>query len=390
MEYERIQTDEALRDFCRSLADAKAVAFDTEFVAEDTFRPVLCLIQVAAAGRLAVIDPMTISDVTPFWEAVSRPGVRAIVHAGRGELEFCRQAIGRFPSDVFDVQLAAGFIGLEYPAGYGALVHRILKESPKKHETRTDWRRRPLSQRQLEYALDDVRYLEPLQDAIVQKLTELDRLAWLEDETAAWLDEICRSQTQERWRRIAGNSRLGSQSLGIVRELWRWRQGEAERRDRPARSVLRDDLIVELARRQSGDIKQIQAIRGMEWGRVRSQIPAIAAAIREGLAAPEPASAASPYRENVPQLALLGQFLSAALGSLCRQQSIAVSLVGGPNDVRELVLYRTQRDAADREIPSLARGWRAQVVGRLIDDLLDGKMAIRIVDPMSTHPLVVE
>ncbi len=117
LQYHDITTDEQLRQYCRKLARAKTIAFDTEFVSEHTYRPVLCLIQVAADGELAVIDPLTAGDMTPFWEAIAAAGHETIVHAGRSEMEFCWLAIGRWPAQLFDVQIAAALVGAEFPAG---------------------------------------------------------------------------------------------------------------------------------------------------------------------------------------------------------------------------------------------------------------------------------
>jgi ribonuclease D len=211
----------------------------------------------------------------------------------------------------------------------------------------------------------------------------------MNEEMAAWEGEIRRAATEERWWRVSGNANLSGRGLAIVRELWRWRQAEAQRRDKPPRQILRDDLIIELAKRQSADSKHIQALRGMEWGRLRSQIAEISAAIQRALETPEKDFARRAYRDAPPQLAMLGQFLASALGSICRQAHLAPNLVGTPSDVRDLILYRTTA-AGDAEPPLLARGWRADVVGRLFEDFLEGKKAIRIGDPMSEHPLVIE
>ncbi len=206
VQFRDITTDEQLREYCRELADAKSIAFDTEFVSEHTYRPVLCLIQVAADGQLAVIDPIAIGDVTPFWEAIAAPGHETIVHAGRGEVEFCLQAVDRWPERSVRRSNRGGFAGAEYPAGLGSLLSRFLGQPPPKHETRTDWRRRPFSKRQVEYAVNDARFLQPLRDTIHAKLIELGRLAWLEDEMESWRKEIVRSLSHERWRRVSGNS----------------------------------------------------------------------------------------------------------------------------------------------------------------------------------------
>ncbi len=126
MNYDHITTDRDLAAFCHDLADAKAIAFDTEFVSEDTYRPELCLIQVAAGGRLAVIDTIAVKDVTPFWKLLVAPGHQTIVHAGREEMLFCIEAVGAPPHDFFDLQIAAGLVGYDYPAGYGSLLFKLL------------------------------------------------------------------------------------------------------------------------------------------------------------------------------------------------------------------------------------------------------------------------
>jgi ribonuclease D len=388
VQYQDITTDEQLRQYCQALAGAKTIAFDTEFVSEHTYHPVLCLIQVAADEELAVIDAMTVSDVTPFWNAVAAPGHETIVHAGRGELEFCLRAIERRPTQLFDVQLAAGLAGAEYPAGLGTLVSKFLGRTPPKHETRTDWRHRPLSKRQVEYALNDARYLTPLRNQIRDKLVELGRLDWFESEMATWLEGIEQSLSHERWRRVSGNSGIDARGLAIVRELFQWRDAEAQRRDQPARRILRDDLIVELARRGSADVARIRAVRGMERGDLQRRLGEIATAIQRGLDVPEVDCPPRAPREQVPELSVLGQFLFAALGNICRDAHLAPNLVGTPNDIREWVGYRTgQRRGKTGVAPKLAQGWRADFVGRLFDDLLSGKLSVRVADPKSDHPL---
>ena len=387
--YLNVTTDHQLQQYCRQMAGCEWIAFDTEFVSERTYRPVLCLVQVATDEGLAMLDALAIEEMAPFWEAVAEPGHETIVHAGRGELEFCLRAIGRRPAGLFDVQIAAGLVGVEYPAGFGTLLFKLLGETPKKGETRTDWRRRPLSQRQIEYALDDVRYLPAIRDTLRGRLEQLGRAGWLQDEMAAWQDEVETALSREQWRRVSGNSGLSRRSLAIVRELWRWRDAEARRRDCPPRRVLRDDLIVELAKRQTAELKRIGAVRGMERGDLKRLLPKIAQRIEEALALPEQECPKSARPESVPQIPVLGQFLFAALGSICRQQDLAPGLVGTPSDVRELITFRTGHASGNRP-PRLAQGWRAEVVGQLFDDLLAGKKAIRISDPTSKHPLVFE
>ncbi len=291
MDYDLITTESQLREFCAGLADCAWIAVDTEFVSEGSYRPELCLIQVGTPRRLAIIDAVVIGDamgdaadgVQPFWQAVVDGGHETIVHAGRSEMEFCLAAVGRLPTQLFDVQLAAGLAGIEYPAGYSTLVYKLLGESMQKHETRTDWRKRPLSKRQLDYAAEDAYYLSLVRNRIHARLTVLGRLGWLAEERQSWSEALCHDMSDERWRRLSGNSGLDPRSLAIVHELWKWREEEARRRNQPARRVLRDDLIVELAKRQTADVKRIRAVRGMERGDLARRLDQIAACIQKAL-----------------------------------------------------------------------------------------------------------
>ena len=392
MDYKNITDDRQLLRYCEELAGSDSIAFDTEFVSEDSYRPVLCLVQVVAAGgEPAVIDALAVDDMTPFWEALAGPGHETIVHAGRSEMEFCLQSIGRWPEEVFDVQIAAGLAGMEFPVGYSKLLSRLLGEQPQKHETRTDWRRRPLSQRQIQYALDDACYLPSIRDTLHAKLVQLGRLEWLHDEMARWREEIQRAQSHERWRRVSGASGLDRRRMAIVRELWQWRENEAQRRDKPVRRILRDDLIVELAKRRTADVKRIRAVRGLERGDLRRRLGELSAAIGRALELSEDECPEAIRRERTPPLSVLGQFLFSALGSVCRQAHLAPNLVGTPNDIRELIVYRTENSKGNGPSPpKLAVGWRGEFVGRLFDDLLAGKTSIRVDDPTSDHPLVFE
>lgn len=389
MSHVTIRTDSELEQFCQQLVKAEWIALDTEFVAERTYRPQLCLVQVATADEMAIIDPLAVTDMRPFWEALSQPGHETIVHAGRGEVEFCLRAVGRRPAGLFDVQIAAGLVGLEYPAAFNTLLSRLLGAALPKLETRTHWARRPLTRRQIQYALDDVRHLSALRHRLHQRLEALGRLAWMEEEMALWQEAIQAAVAEQRWRRISGISGLDPRGLAVARELWRWRDAVARRRDRPPRRVLRDDLIVELARCKTTDIQRIRALRGLERGDLARQLPAISQCIQRALALPESELPRTRPNQSVPQLPVLGQFLYAALTSICRQAQLAPGLVGTPSDVRELVAYRTGLQQASRP-PRLATGWRAEVVGKTFDELLTGRLAIRIDDPLSEHPLVFD
>jgi ribonuclease D len=392
VQYDNIISDLDLRDFCEGIAGAKIIAFDTEFVSEDSYQPDLCLIQVAAHGRMAIIDPLSVNDLAPFWNLLAAPGKETLVHAGREEFRFCLKGAGQRPSGWFDVQLAAGLIGIEYPASYGNLAYKLLGKSLSKDETRTDWRKRPLSQRQLEYALLDVMDLEAIRDVLYAELDRLGRLSWLAEELDSWQEMMeLQEASTEKWRRVGGLAGMSRRTLAVVRDLWTWRDSEAEQRNCPPRRILRDDLLIELAKRQTADPKRIRSLRGMEHGGLQRHLAKIASVIEQSLELHDEDLPHSEKRNSRPQLNLLGQFLSTALGSICRKANVAASLVGTAQDVRDLIAYRLGLGGfEDGELPALATGWRAQVVGQVIDHLLAGDVSIRIVDPLADEPLAFE
>jgi ribonuclease D len=391
VQYELLTTDDQLHELCRRLAGASVVGLDTEFVSEYSYRPELCLVQVAVDGKLSAIDALMVSDLTPLWTELAAEGTETIVHAGREEFRFCLQAIGRRPCHWWDVQIAAGMVGMDYPSSYAKLVAGLLGQTLPKGETRTDWRRRPLSRRQLEYAMYDVVNLMPMRDDLHRRLDRLGRLDWFDREMTAWQDDVERSEGAQRWRRVSGASGLSSRSLAIVRELWQWREDEAMRRNCPTRRVLRDDLIVELARRGTADRKRIEAVRGLQRGDLMKKIPQMSQAIAAGLQVPD-AECPERFRGSPPsQVQAIAQFLAAALASICRSQNISPGLVGSVQDVRELVAYHLSLATNDdNSQPALAHGWRAEIVGEKIEQLLAGQLAIRIKDPLSDEPLSIE
>jgi ribonuclease D len=388
--FDLVTSDTQLRQLVDRLAGHGHVAFDTEFVSEHTYRSQLCLIQVAAPDTLAVIDTLKVRELEPFWQLLTDPGRTTIVHAGREEMGFILQAIRARPASLFDVQVAAGLVDHDYPAGYASIVRRFLNLPTNKGETRTDWRQRPLSPAQLEYAIDDVRHLEKLWRKLQDKLESTGRSAWMQSEMAIWQDDVEESFVRKRWRRVSGLNGLSRRELAIARELWHWRDSVAESRDMPPKRVLRDDLLVELCKRKSADERQISAIRGMQRSDLRHIIHGISEAIARGLALPdEECPGGERHRAPPPQLAVLGQFLATAVAGVCRQMHIAPALVGTASDMRDLLAHKLGYFDGERE-PLLASGWRAEMVGSLVDDLLTGRASLRIGDLTSPDPLVID
>jgi ribonuclease D len=389
-DFEVISTDSRFREFVDRLADQPFVAFDTEFVSEHTYRSQLCLLQVAAPGVLAVVDTLAVREIEPFWRLLAEPGRKTIVHAGREEMGFILHGIGDRPAELFDVQVAAGLVDHDYPAGYAAIVRRFLGVQASKGETRTDWRKRPLSEAQLAYAVDDVRHLEELWTKLDRKLATLGRTGWMAEEMTSWQDDVEESFVRKRWRRVAGLSGLSRREMAIARELWFWRDAVAAERDMPPKRVLRDDLLVELCKRKTADERQIGAVRGMQRSDLRYIMNGLVTAVERGLDCPEEELPGSERHHAPPaQLTMLGQFMATAVAGVCRQMQLAPALVGTSSDMRDLLAWKLGYGDPDRR-PLLAAGWRTEVVGELVDDLLAGRASLRIGDIRAPDPLVIE
>ena len=387
-DFEFITDKDALASFCLRLKSAKYIGFDTEFVSENRYQPELCLLQVATDTEYAIVDTMAVRNVDVFWEALCAGEHVTIVHAAREEFLFCYRAIGKRPSNFFDVQLAAGLIGLDYPASYGNLVSKVAGSSVDKGETRTDWARRPLTDRQMSYALQDVVHLFPLYETIKGRLEKMGRGEWIVSEMDAWQTTLEKTVNEPQWHRVSGIASMNRKSLAIVRELWVWRDAEAQRKNRASRRVLADDLIAELAKRSSSDIERLKAIRGFENRVAKSSIVPISEAIERALQMPKEDYPNRLPRNKTTNLGLLGQFINIALKVICREQNIASSIVGTTDEVRNLAAWRMGVLELKTD-PKMATGWRAELVGQLVEKILDGSIAISVGDPLSDHPLTL-
>lgn len=382
-----IKSDESLQQLCSELEREPLISFDTEFVAEDSYRPQLCLVQVATEHQIAVIDPLEIRDLSVFWNLLVDPDRTVVVHAGREEILFCYRATGRIIPNLFDVQVAAGFNGYEYPASYGKLVSRIVGKTLDKEETRSDWRHRPLSRQQLEYAAQDVRDLVRIYRYLSEKLRKHGRLLWLIEETQRRQEELSALESSENWHRLSGVSALSGSSLSIARALWNWRDQRACERNVPPRKILRDDLLIELARRGSADPRRVSALRGMEYRNTRQLVPELSGVIEDAIKQPPPVWPRKHRYGKGQPASMLTQFLSAAMAFICHHKHISPMLVATADDLRDFVQYRLDRGSDADNPPSLLQGWRADIVGRELDDLLEGKLAIVLDNPHSEIPI---
>lgn len=385
-----ISTPAGLLELVRHVRAAGRFGFDTEFVSEETFEPVLCLIQVVTHERLAVIDPQTAGDLSAFWNLVHDPRLEIVMHAAGEDLRICLLHTGALPRRIFDVQIAAGLVGYSYPLSLSNLVSQVLRISLPGGETRTDWRRRPLSPAQLRYALDDVRYLLELADHLGSELQRFGRSGWAESEFADFLSAIENRSDLERWRRLPGLQQLSRRGLETARRLAEWREDEARRQNRPLRQVMRDDLLVAIARRQPATRRDLEALRDFNRPNLLSKSAAVLSVLEQARAVPEdqlPEHLSRP--EDSPSASTVANLVSAALGQICAAHKIASSLVWSVSDVKHLIRwYCGGRPERDR--PALLEGWRGQLCGQTLLEILEGRRTFRVVDPDSEFPLAID
>ena len=374
------------RECLEHLATVDCLGLDTEFVGEESYRPELCLIQVSTPARLIVIDPYTCGDLTEFWELLRDPKRVVVVHAGREEVRMCTHAIGKPPANVFDVQIACALIGMTYPIGYAGLVQELLHERMSKGETLTDWRRRPLSANQIRYAFDDVRYLLPLWTTLSTRLKRLKRTVWAEEEFTSFVAHaILDDPSVEKWRKLKGLGALNRPELAVAREVYVWREQFAARLNRPPRVLLRDDIIIEIARRGATNAIDLQSLRGLP----RGENEAILAAIQRAVNLPADERPEVQLRDNdPPHVTTLSGFLAVALAEFCRQEYLAAGLVATMHDVRQLV-RSYQPGAGERIDCGLDEGWRATAVRPYLESILNGTMVLRVADPRSMNPVTI-
>jgi ribonuclease D len=381
-----VNTPQELAACCEYLAGQRQFGFDTEFVGEDTYHPRLCLVQVATNERLILIDPLTVGPLDAFWKLVVDPANQVVVHAGREEVRLCRLWTGSIPGNLFDLQIAAGLVGLAYPLGHAVLVNQVLGVQITKGETLTEWRDRPLTPQQIRYAFDDVRYLLPVWDALAQRLGNLGRLDWAKEEFARLAAVAAPEEpAAEKWRKLRGLGSLDRRRLAIVRELSRWREGVAAQTNRPARTIVRDDLLVEVARRNPTRERDLSVIRGLR----RRDVAAILHIVQQarGLALEECPKVIE-REQDPPQLAFIANVLAAVLGDFCARNHLAANLVANGQDVRLLVRAAMQ-GAAPPEDSLLSQGWRRQHVLPHLLAVLEGRSSLRITDVGAEAPFTI-
>lgn len=378
-----VTSDETLDALCDRLVGCSIIAIDTEFMGEEHFVPRLELIQVAADGVAAVIDFPAVQETAPitrFWNILCDSHIEKVLHAGRQDLELFSHHAGRLPKPFFDTQIAAALVGYGAQTAYANLVQRVQGVKLDKAHTFTNWSQRPLSHDQLVYALDDVTFLLPVHRHLRQKLTVMGRLQWVDEEFSR-LEVSLGAQArdpQERYQRIRGWDSLKPRAAGVLRDLAAWREGEARRRNVPRGRVLRDEVLVQLARQTPRTLDQLRSMRGMYSSEVERNGQALLATMQQALARPESEWPEVPRdRKPDPESTGMLELLQAVLKSRASIENIAPTLIATTGDLQALIERTSPEEEVD--VPVL-RGWRRQLVGETLLSVLAGRLKVWI-DP---------
>ncbi|HKQ93974.1 MAG TPA: ribonuclease D [Aestuariivirgaceae bacterium] len=374
---EIVATTEGLKELCQALSGDDYVAVDTEFMREKTFWPELCLIQIAGAKREAVIDPLAEGiNLQPFFDLMADRNVVKVFHAARQDLEIIWLKAKLIPTPIFDSQVAAMVCGYGDQVGYEALARRIAKVSIDKSSRFTDWSRRPLSQKQLAYALSDVTHLRVIYEKLRALLDKSGREPWLDEELAVLTSPATyEAHPEEAWKRVKFRPRNAKQ-LAVLMAVAAWREREAQARNVPRSRILKDDAIAEIATQVPSDLNALKSLRSLRKGYAGSRMgTAILKAVAAGL---ETDLADIPALEgDEPMLteraSVISDVLKLALKVVCEQEGIAPRIVANSGDLEAIA----RDDGADVQV---LRGWRRKVFGEVALKIKAGEMAIVLDD----------
>lgn len=367
-----IDTPEKLDDICVALNSKSYIAVDTEFLRERTYRPQLCLIQVKVDDILACIDAQAIEDLSPLMDVFQNPDITKVLHAASQDLEiFYLYSKGKVPTPIFDTQLAAPLLGYNEQIGYGNLVKEMLDIELSKAHTRADWTRRPLPDKQIEYALDDVIYLEQLYKKIHQELGERDRLEWLAPEFAEWENpEKYDQPAGQRWLKIRNIQRYKGPALACIQALAEWREIKARELNRPRNWLIKDDVLCSIGQLQPDSIDELNHVRGLDnKSRERFGKELITVIEAAKTKTPEPAPAYIKKKKlnaaNMARVTLLNAWAHQRAAEL----DIAPSILAPPKLLEKCVTS---------ECSEALRGWRDPLLLKDFTAILDGKLAVQV------------
>jgi len=367
--FEVINTTQDLQTFVAKISEAKWLAIDTEFLREKTYYAKLCLIQVEADDHRACIDPLAIDDLSAFAELMHNPDITKVLHAAHQDLEILLQITGKMPTPIFDTQTAASVLGIGDQMGYARLVESMLGVSLAKTQSRTDWTKRPLRDAQLEYAIDDVRYLAQIYPLMIEQLESQSRLNWLDNDFAkATNPETYAMNAEERWKKVKGNQVLKRPQLAILRELAAWREERAEKSDRPRKWILSDDILLDMARQQPDTAADIKEIRGINPDRSQKHHDTWLSLIKKGKDTPETEWPELPKaKKPSPNQNALIDMLMLVIQIQAKQHNITAAVIATRKRVADMILAGET---------SISDDWRGALVNDQIAAVIAGELFI--------------
>lgn len=363
---EVIATSEDLARVAADYARAPFVTIDTEFMRERTYWPQLCLVQMARPpvgdedeGDAVIIDPLAKGiDIAPLFELMANSDVVKVFHAARQDIEIIHNLAGLVPAPLFDTQVAAMVCGFGEQVAYETLVRRIAKADLDKSSRFTDWSRRPLSRKQLVYALADVTHLRDIYLDLEERLRKTGRERWVDEEMAILTDPATyANDPDEAWRRIKARSH-SPKFLAVVRSLARWREREAQRRDVPRSRVVKDDALLEIATARPKSVEELGKLRLLPRdARKGEAAEGILAAVAEGEACPpEERPNLPPPPQRRQGSGAIADLLKVFLKARAEQLGVASKLIASSGDLEALA------GEDDPDVP-LLKGWRREVFG---------------------------
>lgn len=370
-----IADNTALAGLCGRLANEEFVTVDTEFMRESTYWPQLCVIQMAGDGEAAAVDALADGiDLTPVFELMRNPGVQKVFHAARQDLEIFYHLTGELPAPMFDTQVAAMVCGFGDSVGYETLVRKLAKAEIDKSSRFTDWARRPLTDKQINYALADVTHLRTVYRKLSDKLGDNGRREWLDEEIGTLTTHgTYVTEPDQAWKRVKSKS-AKPRFLAILREVAGWRELEAQARDTPRNRVLRDEALVEIAHhapRSPGDLARTRGLgKRMAEGGAGA---AILEAVERGLAVPVEDCPRPEKKEPLPRgLGPVSDLMKVLLKMKCEEHHVAQRLVANSDDIERLAAFGDKAD-----VPALA-GWRRKIFGEDALALKRGDIAVLV------------
>ena len=371
-----ITDTETLAGFCAGLSTVDFVTVDTEFMRDSTYWPKLCLVQLAGSepDQLAAVDTLAPGlDLAPLFELLHNPDVPKVFHAARQDIEIFVHLSNQVPTPFYDTQIAAMVLGFGDQIGYEALVNKVANASVDKSMRFTDWSQRPLSQKQIDYALSDVTHLRVIHARFQHQLAQNGRAHWLDEEMAKQNDPaLYTTNPDEAWRRLKPRS-ASPRFLAIVRELAKWREEEAQRRNLPRARILRDDALMDLAARKPTKPEELNRTRGMgkNFGQSSSG-RAVMACIRTALELPKSALPKAPEIRELPSgIGPTVDLLKVLLKLCCEQAGVAQRLVATTEDLQAIAAFE------DQSLPVL-NGWRYELFGKQALQLKRGEIALSL------------